>query len=215
METAPPPEYQLRRATVDDLPQLRELWNAAGMDAVEMERRFTEFQVAVDPDGSIAGATALHIEKQQGEIHSELFRARDLAFVLRPLLWERLKTVAKNHGLLRIWALATTSFFREMGMKDPDPQTLAKLPTSFGHPQAGWVTMKLKEEVLTSSTIEQELALLAQAQKAETEAVLRRAQFLRAFAYILLTVACIALAVIGWITFRKLPKPRGGFGRQP
>jgi N-acetylglutamate synthase-like GNAT family acetyltransferase len=215
MEVSLPPEYQLRRATVDDLPQLRELWIAAGLDAVEMERRFTEFQVAVDPEGVIAGATALHIEKQQGEIHSELLRSPDLAYVLRPLLWERLKTVAKNHGLLRIWALATTSFIREMGMKDPDPQTLAKLPTSFGHPQAGWVTMKLKEEVLASSTIEQELALLAQAQKAETDALLRRAQFVRAFAYILLTLACIALAVIGWITFRKLPKQRIGFSRQP
>lgn len=206
-------EYQVRRATVDDLPQLRELWQQARLDAMDMERRFTEFQVAVDPEGNIAGAAALHIERQQGEVHSELFRSPELAFALRPLLWERIRNVAKNHGLLRLWALATTNFYREMGMQDPEPQTLAKLPPSFGHPQAGWITMKLKEEVLATATFEQELAILAQAQRAERDELMRKAQFLRTFAYILLTIAVIALAIFGYFAIKKLPRNKGFFGR--
>jgi N-acetylglutamate synthase-like GNAT family acetyltransferase len=201
--------YQIRRATVDDLPALKELWEHSRLPALELEKRFTEFQVAATPDGKIAGAIGLHLERQQGEVHSEAYADPELEEELRSLLWDRLVMVAKNHGLLRLWALATTNFFREKGMQEAEPHLLAKLPVSFGHPQAGWLTLKLKEEIASSTLMEQEFTLLAQAQRDETEQMLRRAQFIRVFAYIILGIALAALAVLGVMAFKRLPKLPG------
>jgi N-acetylglutamate synthase-like GNAT family acetyltransferase len=203
-----PSEYQIRRATVDDLPALKQLWEYARLPALELERRFTEFQLAATPDGKIAGAVGLHIERQQGEIHSEAYAEPESEETLRPLLWDRVLMVAKNHGLLRLWALATTNFLREKGMTEAEPALLAKLPVSFGHPQAGWLTLKLKEEVASTTVMEQEFAILAQAQREETERLLERAKFIRVLVYVLLGIGVAVLAVVGIKVFRTLPKLR-------
>lgn len=197
--------YQVRRATVDDLPELRRLWDSARMPAVELDKRFTEFQVAIDSEGKIIGAIGLHIERQQGLIHNEVYQPPELSEHIRPMFWERLHTLAKNHGLSRLWSLATTSFFRHQGMVEADPASVNKLPASFGHPNAGWLTLKLKEEVQPVS-LESEFALFAQSQRDETDGLIKRAQFLRAVAYAFLTVVLIVLVVAGIYVVKQLPR---------
>jgi N-acetylglutamate synthase-like GNAT family acetyltransferase len=202
MEPEEAPAYQVRRATVDDLPQLKLLWAAERVGDGEFDKRFTEFQVAVDEDGSIAGAVGLRIYKLQGLIHSECFASRDNAVVLRPLLWQRILTVAKNHGIVRLWMMPTTSFYREQGMAEADDTIRAKLPEDFGHPKADWITLRLKEENQNVISLEKEFEIFAQAQRDSTQEVMKRAQVFKALAYTLLVLALGSLVLLFVIGMR-------------
>jgi N-acetylglutamate synthase-like GNAT family acetyltransferase len=194
-EGTQPPSYQVRRATVDDLPALKALWAAERLPVGELDKRFTEFQIAYDETGRLAGAVGLRIYKLQGLIHSEAFNNLDEAAVLRPLLWERIHTVAKNHGLVRLWMMPTTSFYREQGLTEVEDTIRAKLPEDFGHPKADWISLRLKEENVTALTAEKEFEIFAQAQRESTEEMMKRAQFYRVLAYGLLVLVLGALVL--------------------
>ena len=90
--------YRTRRATVDDLAQLAELWQAAHLPAAELEKQFTDFQVAEDEQGKLAAAIGLHIEGGHGRVHSETFADFALTDALRPAL---LGTVASRRAKSR------------------------------------------------------------------------------------------------------------------
>ena len=206
MEPESAPVYQVRRATVDDLPQLKLLWAAERHPDGEFDKRFTEFQVAVDHDGSIVGAVGLRIYKLQGLIHSEAFASRDDAAAIRPVLWQRIVNVARNHGLVRLWMMPTTSFYRDQGMAEADETLRAKLPEDFGHPKADWITLRLKEENASAVSLEKEFEIFAQSQKDSTEDLLRRAQVFKVLAYVLLVVAFGALAALVVVAMRARRK---------
>src|SRR5213592_3655391 len=95
--------YRVRRATLDDIDQLTAIWKAMSFPGEDLAKRITEFQVAEGPDGKVLGAVGLQIAAKHGRIHSEAFNDFALADQLRPLLWDRINSVATNHGLLRLW----------------------------------------------------------------------------------------------------------------
>src|SRR5690349_16355360 len=95
------PTFRVRRATLDDIGVLSGIWESMRLPVDELSRRITEFQVAEDPNGAIIGAVGLQLLQKQGLIHSEGFTDFALADQVRPLIWERLRAVANNHGLLR------------------------------------------------------------------------------------------------------------------
>jgi N-acetylglutamate synthase-like GNAT family acetyltransferase len=195
------PNYQSRRATLEDLPELRSLWHNAHLDLNNLEKRFTEFQIVTTPEGNIVGALGLQILKQQGLIHSETFLTPEYAPEVRPLLWQRVLTVAKNNGLARLWVLPIASFYREHGFVDVDDALRAKLPELFGNPAADWVSLRLKDENQVAS-IEREFELFAMAQKQESERLISQAQAFKVIAYGLLFVVLAAIAVLAFFFSR-------------
>ncbi|HON07435.1 MAG TPA: hypothetical protein PLW02_04960, partial [Verrucomicrobiota bacterium] len=98
-------EPKVRRAVVDDLPQLIHLWKSDNLKWQDLEKRFTEFQVAVDSQNTILGAIGLHINGRDALMHSEVFLHFDMADKIRDLIWKRIEVIALNHGLVRIWTL--------------------------------------------------------------------------------------------------------------
>src|SRR5690242_12734924 len=90
--------YRVRRATLDDLPHLASLWQTMHFRTEELGKRVTEFQVAEGGDGKLLGAVALQIAERQGRVHSEGFSDFTVADQIRPLLWDRVQSVARNHG---------------------------------------------------------------------------------------------------------------------
>src|SRR5947207_14554276 len=94
---------QVRRATVDDIPKLNTLWRQENLPCQDLEGRFKEFQVIENGSGGIAGAVGLQVSGQEGRLHSEVFEDFGQADTLRRSLWERVRTVAQNHGLVRVW----------------------------------------------------------------------------------------------------------------
>lgn len=199
------PEYHLRRANMEDLPALRELWQRENLPAAELEPRFTEFQLALAADGSLAGALGLHQQNLQGLIHSEAFAEPAQAVRIRPLLWTRIQMFAKNNGLHRLWTLPVASFYREQGMTDIDDALRAKLPEGFGNPMADWVTLRLRDEQSPAVKAEKEFELFSLLQKEANEKSLKQAQALRVMAYGLFALALLGLIALAEI-YRRLSK---------
>ena len=97
------PNVQVRRATIEDLAKLTELWQQEGLPAEEFARRFQEFQVVELAGESMLGAVGLKVAGTEGWLHSEVFGAPEFGDLVREQIWERVQIVAKNHGLVRVW----------------------------------------------------------------------------------------------------------------
>ncbi len=170
------PSYRVRRATTDDLKQLMAVWAAAALPAAELEKRFTEFQVAESPDGRIVAAIGLQVAGADGKIHSETFADFALSDTLRPLFWQRLETMARNHGLFRLWTAETAPFWtRAAGFCTAS----APPPQAFGPVRGPWLAMRLKDESADPTLIEAQFALFREAERAKREKLLQRAAAIR------------------------------------
>ena len=196
--------YEGRRATLEDLPELRSLWQKALLPVSELEKRFTEFQLIRDGAGRVVAAIGLHMEGGQGNLHSEVYANPGDAPTLRPMLWERIVRLAKNNGLLRLWTPATVHFYREQGMIDVDDATRPKIPPGFGSPNADWLVLKLRDENHAQLSLDQEFAIFTEQQKSEAEQVKRQAQVFKLVAYLLLMAVLLALGVLAYIVFFRL-----------
>ena len=166
--------FQVRRATTDDLPQLAALWEAAQFPVADLEKRFTEFQVAENAQGEIVAAIALQITAADGKIHSETFADFALSDSLRPRFWERLQSVAQGHGLFRLWTEEQAPYWRkDAGFSAPSGEALGRLPEEFGPPRPGWLAMRLKDETADPNLIEAQFAMFREAERARREKMLR------------------------------------------
>jgi N-acetylglutamate synthase-like GNAT family acetyltransferase len=172
--------YRARRATTDDLEQLIALWREAQFPAQELEKRFTDFQVVEDGQGKILGAIGITISAHEAKIHSETFSDFGLTDSLRPLLWERMESVAKNHGLCRLWTDESAPFWKkDVGFAEATEAALQKLPPDFGQHSNGWLMLQLREESASPASLENELALYKEAEAARLETLFRRARIVK------------------------------------
>jgi N-acetylglutamate synthase-like GNAT family acetyltransferase len=197
---------QVRRATVDDLAVLRRLWEQAQMPSAQLEKRVTEFQVAESAIGELLGSVGLQVIGTHGQIHSEVYRAPELAFELQPRLWDRILILARNLGLHRLWVRGGL-FWTDQGFEAPSSEELKTLPAAFDEVEGtSWLTFKLRDENPAAISVEQEWNLFRQSQQAENQRLMHSAQVLRMLATILTVVALILVAcAIGYILLRQRP----------
>ncbi len=199
-----PGSYQVRRATVDDLEELRELWRESQLPVAELEKRFTEFQIVVDADEQLLGGLGLLVFGSQGKLHSESFRHPELEDELRPLLWDRLQILAHNHGLAKIWTLEQSPFWqRYAGFKTPSESDLSRLPVHFGDRQSRWVLLKFHEETPQADTVEDHLQWFREAQKVEISRMMRRADLLKKVATGVALVLFVLVLMGGLLLLRR------------
>src|SRR5437870_3170962 len=151
--------YRVRRATLDDIPQLTALWNAMHFPAAELAKRTTEFQVSENTEGKLVAAVGLQLAQKQGCIHSESFLDFSLADQIRPLMWERVQSVATNHGLLRLWTQEQAPFWKQSGLVKADDAALEKLPASWRGQSSEWLMLKLREDLEAAISVDKEFAL--------------------------------------------------------
>jgi N-acetylglutamate synthase-like GNAT family acetyltransferase len=197
------PQFHARRATLDDLPALRPLWEAERLDSSALEKRLKEFQVACDAEGKIVGAIGLQLVQQQGLLHSEAYADFALADTLRHVLWERLRTVGRNHSLARVWTRETSHVWRTLGFDPPEPDQLAHFPAAFGAADAGPLfTIKVRDDPFAEMTPEQEEVLLKQHLREGSDRMLRQAKFLRLFAIAAFIIMAIILSICGRYLWR-------------
>jgi len=212
-----PPKYLARRATLDDMDALRPLWAAEQLPEQEMQKRAADFQVAHTPEGIIVGAVGLQVDGLQGHIYGEAFGDFGLADILRPVLWERVQTVSRNRGLLRLWTRENALFWRERGFDPAGPAQLEKFSARFGAADPNWLTLKLKDELFANLTPEQEFALFKDAAKSETDRALKQARVLKWIATLIALVFLGVVSVAGFYLIRYLDrrKQRDGAGFPP
>jgi len=185
------PDYTLRRATVDDLIGLKQLWQRANLQVLDLEKRLTEFQLIVTDSGDLLGAVGLQIDGKQGQIHSEAFTQPDEQDRHRQQLWERLQSIARNHGLVRLWTRESAPFWTQRGFQVATEELLEKLPAVFGDRARAWLALQLREENVAVISLEKEFELFQVAQQADSERLMRQAKVLRVAAYIFLGIVVL------------------------
>ncbi len=204
-----PSNYRLRRATLDDLGPLTVLWKSMNFPADDLGKRITEFQVAEAAEGKLVGAVGVQMAERQGRIHSEVFSDFALADQLRPLLWERIHSVATNHGLLRLWTQEHAPFWSHCGLAKADAETLEKLPAIWRGASSPWLTLKLKDDLETIASLDKEFALFMQSEKQRTERAFRQARVLKLFATLIAFVLLILVIAAAFYVWRRNPRLLG------
>ena len=86
--------YRVRRATLDDLEPLTNLWQSMHLPVDELAKRITDFQIVENADSELVGAIAIQMLERQGRVHSEAFTDFGVAEHVRPQVWDRLQSVA-------------------------------------------------------------------------------------------------------------------------
>jgi N-acetylglutamate synthase-like GNAT family acetyltransferase len=175
--------HRVRRATLDDLTELKALWNSMRLPADDLEKRLTEFQVVETADGKVVGALGIQIERQHAWLHSESYQDFSQADDLRALFIDRLRSLAANHGVFRLWTLEKAPFWTRLGFQPASPDALKKLPETW---TAGstWLTLQLKDEAAIVS-LEKEMALFMETEKQHTARALGQVKAIRTLATIL------------------------------
>lgn len=157
-----------RRANSDDVPALQVMWRTTGLDAAELDPRFTEFQVIEDALGTLVAAIGIRIVGQDALLHSETIPDFGLADTVRPLMWERLKNLAKNNGLARIWTQESAPFWKQLEFTPATGEQLAKLPVAFRKADGSWMLLVMRDEDAIKR-VEQEFELFRQQERARVD----------------------------------------------
>jgi len=166
-----------------------------------LERRVTEFQLAVADDGTVSGAVGLEVSGRQGRLHGEAFLDFARADDLRAEFWHRLKLVGANFGVARYWTEESAPFWRQQGFDAADDAAMKKLPAGWGRADARWQTLQVWDEDAVEKTLAREMAQFKADERVHVEKVHRRGRMLK-FA---VTMLAIILAIFVCIfTLRML-----------
>ena len=194
---------QVRRATIEDIPQLLTLWQQENLPGAELEKRFKEFQVVQGPEGEVLGTIGLQISGNHGRLHSEAFLHAEQGDALRQRLWDRVTLVAQNFGLARIWVQSDAPFWHTIGFAPAGAEVMPKLPPEFSGTPGNWNTLQLKEEVAALPSIDKEFALFKEAERERTEKMFRQARVLKMLAAVIAVAVFALVAVWAFVFFKN------------
>lgn len=203
-----PTPLKTRRATVDDLPALRSLWNAAQFPADELEARLTEFQV-VENHGEFAGAIGVQIVRTAMLLHSEDYADFGVADPARELFWERIKALAANHGVFRVWTQETSPFWTHWGFQPANAETLERLPEEWKAREGRWLTLELKNEDAIKSALSNQFSDFMESEKQKTQRMAAGGRKINLF----IIIAGFTIGIIGIAAGVFLLIHRNPFGR--
>jgi len=206
--------FVVRRATVDDLPGLATLWARCGLQVLDLERHLTEFQLVSSWDGDLEGAQALRVQGHEGFLHGEAFVRPEQNDEFRQMLWDRVRNLARNHGLVRLWTQEEGPFWHQVaGFEAAPAETLRKLPPAFGHPHGRWFVCVLRHDAPGGISLEREFEVFQQSSRASLDRVLDQTRKLRIAGY--LVAAAVFLGVFGLAVYLAIrgAREQGGAPR--
>jgi N-acetylglutamate synthase-like GNAT family acetyltransferase len=191
------PALRIRRATVEDLAALKAVWLSMRLPADQLESRLTEFQV-VERAGEVVGAVGFQSSRTAALLHSEGYSDFSVADPARQMFWDRIQTLAANHGIFRLWTQETSPFWLRWGFQPADDETLARLPDEWKNSTEKWFTLELKNEAVISAVMEKQFSNFHNSEKKSSDQALARAKtitnLVTAF-FFLIGFAGIGLAV--------------------
>lgn len=202
------PRLHARRATLDDLPALQALWHAAQLPVAPLEARLTEFQV-VEYAGQFAGALGLEFSGQHVRLYAEDYPDFAHADAARELFWERLVTLAANHGAFRVWTQETSPFWTHWGFHPAHGEVLGQLPADWRALPGDWLTLELKNAEIINAVVEKELLPHQAEEKSQTARLTARARKIKWLITVVGFVAgAIGISIALWRMFHPLhPRP--------
>jgi N-acetylglutamate synthase-like GNAT family acetyltransferase len=201
------PGLRVRRATVDDLTSLKSLWDSMRLVPDELEKRLTEFQVVQNADGQVLGAIGIQFSKQHALLHSEGYADFSVADAARQLFWERIQTLASNHGVFRLWTQERSPFWKSFGFQPPNAEILTRLPEEWQNEFSGaWLTFQLKNEEVITAALEKEFAPFMAAEKLGTHRISEKARTINTIVTVTgfaIGILCIGIAI--YLFIRRNP----------
>lgn len=198
-----PKTFNVRRATLEDLHSLKGIWDIARLPSLELEKRLTDFQVVSRADGVLTGCLGLRMASGQGHLHSMAFYTPEGERDCLPLLWERMQTLARNHGLARLWVKGQVPFWTTAGFHPPDDKDLGRLPKEFGDPTATWLTLSFRDENLMPDVVAQEFELFQMQQRETAEKLAKQARLMKLLVALIAVGFLIAAALMVMILLKK------------
>jgi N-acetylglutamate synthase-like GNAT family acetyltransferase len=204
MEPAP---LESRRATIEDLGALEILWSQSGLPAAELGKFLTEFHVVTDPDGQILHAIGLLVEGDQALLHSEALSVPQSIEpdACRAAVWRRLRILARNQGISRIWTQEDAEYWQVSGYQPiSESQLPAELP-SFVPREAGWWMHQSPDAAQADLMVQREFALWKTQREQESQSFQQRVKAFRAVALVLFALSLILL--LGFLFYAAKLRP--------
>jgi len=202
---------RIRRATVDDLNALRDIWSSMRLPSDDLEKCLKEFQVA-EVDGHVIGAIGIRFSGRYALLHSEGYSDFSYADAARQAFWDRIQTLAANHGVFRIWTRENSPFWLRWGFQPTDAATLARLPETWHGGDDPWFTLQLKDEDAVADALEKKFAGFMDTEKEQSARVSGHAKTLNIIITItgfLIFAVCIGV-IIYWIAHGRLAMLQNG-----
>lgn len=191
-------DLHIRRATVDDLDALRAIWISMRLPADNLEKRLKEFQIVENTDGQIFGAIGIWFWGQYALLHSEGFSDFSIADEARQLFWERIQTLAANHGVFRIWTLEHSPFWTRWGFQPANAEILPRLPEQWKISDGKWFTLQLKDEDAVADALKNKFADFMAGEKIQTARVHEKAKTIKTIITVIgfgIFFICVAIAI--------------------
>lgn len=180
---------KIRRATIDDLEPLRAIWTSMRLPSDALERQLKEFQVA-ELDGHVVGVVGVQFIGQSALLYGEGFSDFSVADAARELFWERIQTLAANHGVFRIWTQENSPFWSRSGFQPAKEDVLKKLPEPWNTGEGKWFTLQLKDEDAVADALKNKFARFINEEKQQTASISEKAKTFK-----------IAVTAIGFLIF--------------
>ncbi len=198
-------KFHSRRATVDDLPALRGLWQTAMLPAHDIEKHLTEFQLVEGLDGRLMGALGFQIIGKDARIYYETYTHPDTEALVKPQLWNRLKVMASNGGVHRVWTQEKSEFWSECGFVPITADDAERLPGPFKGGVGAWKLLALRDEA-AERRIEEEIGLFQAAHEDDQSRLLWQTKLIKWSAAIVAALFCSVLIYYTLKVLVNLPK---------
>jgi hypothetical protein len=148
----------------------------------------------VENNGQFAGGIGVQIVRQHVRFYAEDYADFAIADAARKLFWERIQTLAANHGVFRVWTQETSPFWTHWGFQPANAETLERLPDEWKSSEGGWLSLELKNEDAIQSALKNQFSGFMDEEKKQTAAVAAKARKIRTF----FTVVFFAIGIIGF-----------------
>ena len=181
------------------------MWESTRLPVQDLEKRLTEFQVVESASRGVVGGIGFQIAGRHGRLHSEVYSDFSLADSARPLLWERIQTLASNHGIVRLWTREDAPFWKQRGLEPASHEALRKLPAAWADADEWWLTLALKSEEAILS-VDKEFATMMATEKERTARALQHARLIKYVATGLAIVFALFVAVAVFYMLRNNPE---------
>lgn len=199
------PAIQARRATLDDLPDLLELWQATGLPGEQLEQFLTEFQIVADEQGILCAAVGLLIHEREALIHSEAVAAGADADACRAALWRRMQIVARNQGVARLWTPEDDPFWIANGFRAATAAEVADMPAAIANPEAKWFLHLSMDSNRAKQIVNEQLAIWEASRLQDKEDFTRSISSIRTGALLLAALIIVLVLVLALYIFWRQP----------
>lgn len=188
---------KIRRATIQDLNPLRDIWTSMHLPSEALERQLKEFQVA-ELNGHVVGTIGIQFVGTAALLYCEGFSDFSVADAARELFWERLETLASHHGVFRIWTQETSPFWARLGFLPATSEILKRLPQQWNTGEGKWLTLQLKDEDAVAAALQNKFVGFMESEKQQTASIKEKANMIKIAVTVisfLIFGICVALAI--------------------